>query len=69
MTPTKQRGLIGLEVEIARDGLEAQRVVYLAPGDLAEAELTMARLRAYSTAIRREAASGASNDVASQTCT
>ncbi|MFE2104408.1 hypothetical protein ACFXAF_00835 [Kitasatospora sp. NPDC059463] len=69
MAQTKQRGLIGLEVEIAHDGLGAQQVVYLAPGDLAEAEVTMARLRDFSTAVRREAAAGTGHDAARETGT
>ncbi|WP_031066950.1 hypothetical protein [Streptomyces sp. NRRL WC-3742] len=63
MTSTKQRGLMGLEVEISHGGPEAPRVVYLPSEELAGAELTMARLRAYSDKIRREAVSKESTTV------
>ncbi len=58
MMPTPQRGLIGLEVRIVGEGPE-NRVVYVPTEELAEAELTMARLRSYSNEARREALSKA----------
>ncbi|WP_043465184.1 hypothetical protein [Kitasatospora sp. MBT66] len=61
MTPTKQRGLMGLEVEITRGDPDAPRVVYLPSEELTEAELTMDRLRAYSDQLRQEAASRLGN--------
>ncbi|MFI1519929.1 hypothetical protein [Kitasatospora cineracea] len=53
MTPAKHLGLIGLEVEISQQDTDTPRAVYLLPDELAEAELTMARLREYSATIRR----------------
>ncbi|GLW68218.1 hypothetical protein Kpho02_05170 [Kitasatospora phosalacinea] len=67
MTSTKHPGLIGLEVEISQQDTDTPRAVYLLPDELAEAELTMARLREYSATIRRSATANTDRPTTSRT--